>query len=257
MIGRQVPASRNTLLWSLAADDRAAILASSERCDLERGAVLVRKGDPIETVWFPEDAVGSIIAETTDGHRVEAGLVGRDGFLPVQFALMDAPAAQTAVVQLPGQALSIDIARLRSIMGERPAVRVALLAYIHVLAIQTAQTALSNAAYRVEQRLARWLLMCHDRVDGNELPLIHEFVSIMLGVRRASVTTALHLLEEKRLISSERACILIRDREALEKLAGASYGEPETLYESVIACPQPAVSAPNERHDVSGPHPKK
>jgi CRP-like cAMP-binding protein len=194
----------------------------------------VRKGAAIETVWFPEDAVGSIVAESPDGHRVEAGLVGREGFLPVQVALIDAPAAQTAMVQLPGHALSIDAERLRSLITERPSIRDALLAYVHVLSVQTAETALCNAAYRVEQRLARWLLMCHDRVHGNELPLIHEFVSIMLGVRRASVTTALHLLEEKRLISSERGCILIRDREALEKLAGASYGAPESLYESVM-----------------------
>ena len=175
-----------------------------------------------------------VIFEPLPGHRVEAGLVGREGFLPVQVALIDAPAAQTAMVQLPGHALSIDAERLRSLITERPSIRDALLAYVHVLSVQTAQTALCNAAYRVEQRLARWLLMCHDRVHGNELPLIHEFVSIMLGVRRASVTTALHLLEEKRLISSERGCILIRDREALEKLAGASYGAPESLYESVM-----------------------
>ena len=234
MTDRPSPASRNALIQSLESNDRAALLASVERCELERGTTLVRKGDPIETIWFPEGAVGSIIAESTDGHRVEAGLVGRDGFLPVQVAVIDAPAAQTTIVQLPGQASSIEVARLTSIMRERPAVRDALLAYVHVLTIQTAQTALCNAIYQVEQRLARWLLMCHDRVDGNELPLIHEFVSIMLGVRRATVTTALHLLEEKRLVASERACILIRDRVALEKLAGASYGEPEDLYQRLI-----------------------
>jgi CRP-like cAMP-binding protein len=95
-------------------------------------------------------------------------------------------------------------------------------------------TVLANAHYPVDERLARWLLMCHDRWDGDVLPLTHEFMAVMLAVRRPSVTTALHVLEGNRFIRAERGCVTIRDRSALEEFAGDSYGPPEREYERLI-----------------------
>ncbi|MEW4447409.1 Crp/Fnr family transcriptional regulator [Qipengyuania sp. JC766] len=226
--------TRNILLQSLNPTARDALLHLATRHQLNRHQVLASPGECLDAVWFPETAIGSIIAETTDGQRIEAGLVGRDGFLPVQFALSDTQIAHLTVVQIPGIALSIAADPLRGLMKKCPDLREALLSFAHVHSFQTAQTALCNAAYRVEQRLARWLLMCHDRVDWNELPLVHEFISVMLGVRRASVTDALHVLEERQLVISERGCIVIRDRAALEDFAGPSYGEPEKLYRKLF-----------------------
>ena len=226
--------TRNLLLQSLAPAVRDAVLDLATRHELTRHRSLSSPGDRVDNVWFPETAIGSIVAETSDGERIEAGLVGRDGFLPVQFALSDTRIAHLIVVQIPGTALALEADSARTLMENFPDLREAFLSFAHVHSFQTAQTALCNVAYRIEQRLARWLLMCHDRVDWNELPLVHEFISVMLGVRRASVTDALHVLEERQLIMSERGCIVIRDRAALEDVAGPSYGEPEKLYRKVF-----------------------
>ena len=109
-----------------------------------------------------------------------------------------------------------------------------LLKYAHVFAIQTAHTAISNARARLGERLARWLLMAHDRVKSDLLPLTHEFLALMLGVRRAGVTEALHLLEGKALIRPARGAITVLDRKGLERTAGTFYGVPETEFRRLV-----------------------
>lgn len=106
--------------------------------------------------------------------------------------------------------------------------------YIHAFGTQTSHTALSNAKHTIEERLARWLLMGHDRIDGDEIGLTHEFLALMLAVRRPSVTTALHILEGMRLVRNTRGCVVIRDRAGLEALAADAYGIPEAEYERII-----------------------
>jgi CRP-like cAMP-binding protein len=112
-------------------------------------------------------------------------------------------------------------------MQETPSLRVSLLRFVQAFIVQTAHTAAANARAKVEERLARWLLMAHDRVDGDVLPLTHEFLSLMLGVRRPGGTVAFHLLEQKGLVSTKRALIAIDDRAGLEQLAHGFYGVPE------------------------------
>jgi CRP-like cAMP-binding protein len=109
-----------------------------------------------------------------------------------------------------------------------------LMKYMQTLSTQTSYTALSNAVHHVDERLARWLLMCHDRVDGDEFALTHEFLSLMLAVRRPSVTTALHVLEGNGFIRSVRGYITILDRAALETFAADAYGRPEEEYRRLI-----------------------
>jgi CRP-like cAMP-binding protein len=108
------------------------------------------------------------------------------------------------------------------------------LRFAQVQGVQTAFTALSNAVHPINERLARWLLMCHDRHDSDEIPLTHEFLSLMLAVRRPSVTTALHVLEGNRFIRAERGHVTIRNRTALEEFAGDGYGKPEAEYRRLI-----------------------
>jgi CRP-like cAMP-binding protein len=98
------------------------------------------------------------------------------------------------------------------------------------MSVQTSGTAFANAEHTVETRLARWLLMCHDRVDGDDIPITHEFMAMMLGVRRAGVTTAMHILQATGLIVAKRGVITVLDRERLEELADNAYGLPETEY---------------------------
>jgi CRP-like cAMP-binding protein len=122
-------------------------------------------------------------------------------------------------------------------MEASPSLKALLLRWVQVLMIQTAQSALANGRYTIQERLARWLLMCHDRLDGDDLPLTHEFLSLMLGVRRSGVTEALHVLEGVKIVRTSRGRIHILDREKLEEIAGDCYGLSEAEYAKLIGLP--------------------
>ncbi|MGH1570644.1 Crp/Fnr family transcriptional regulator [Methylobacterium sp. P31] len=118
-----------------------------------------------------------------------------------------------------------------------------ILRYVQTEIVQARQTAYVNATFTIETRLARWLLMCHDRVDGDDLPLKHEFLSLMLGVQRSGVTLALQNLEGSRCIRGRRGRIEVLDRKQLRQAAGASYGTAEAEYARLIAGPDRAAAA--------------
>jgi CRP-like cAMP-binding protein len=130
-------------------------------------------------------------------------------------------------MQAAGSALRIGVPDLREAMDASTSMRVQFLKYAQAFMIQTAHTAIANGRANVTQRLARWILMSHDRLAGNRLPLTHEFLSLMLGVRRAGVTEAVHTLVGKKLVSAQRGSITVLDRKGLEKIAGGYYGLPE------------------------------
>jgi CRP-like cAMP-binding protein len=138
-----------------------------------------------------------------------------------------------------GPSLRIPVAKLRAAIDERPTLHQHLLRYVHLFNVQIAHTGLSHAGlshggYTVATRLARWLLMCHDRLDGDDLPLVHEFIALMLGVRRPGVTEHLNLLEGVKAIRAKRGLITVLDRGKLEEAAGDSYGVPEAEYEKLV-----------------------
>jgi CRP-like cAMP-binding protein len=124
---------------------------------------------------------------------------------------------------------------LTRILDKNAALRRSLLRYCHTFLVQTANTAFVNGSRRLDERLARWLLMAHDRIGRDELPLTHEFLGIMLGVRRAGVTVGLRQLEDRGLIVTQRGQVTINDRSGLETLAASAYGLPEAEYERVFA----------------------
>ena len=132
--------------------------------------------------------------------------------------------------QVPGSALRLGVDDLRTAIRTSPSLHQHLLRYAEAFNVQVAYTALSHGSYTIEERLARWLLMCHDRVDGDDLPLVHEFLSMMLGVRRSGVTIAVQTLEGTGVIKATRGHIIVRDRARLEEAAGGSYGVPEAEY---------------------------
>jgi CRP-like cAMP-binding protein len=132
--------------------------------------------------------------------------------------------------QVPGSALRMAADDLRTAIRNSRSLHEHLLRYAEAFNVQVAYTALSHGSYTIEERLARWLLMCHDRVDGDDLPLVHEFLSMMLGVRRSGVTIAVQTLEATGLIQAKRGHIIVRDRARLEEAAGGSYGVPEQEY---------------------------
>jgi CRP-like cAMP-binding protein len=137
-------------------------------------------------------------------------------------------------MQVPGQAIRIEADDLRTALDTSPSLRRLLLLYSQAQAVQISYTALANGRFTIDERLARWLLMCHDRIDGDAFPITHEFLALMLGIRRAGVTTALQALETSRVIKAGRGRIEILDRDELRAGAGDCYGAPEAEYERLI-----------------------
>jgi CRP-like cAMP-binding protein len=222
----------NGLLARIDPDDLAALSAHLERVDLDQGQFLFHAHEVIEHVYFLLNGLSSEIAGLR-GKEVEVGCVGAEGLSGVPALLGVDSSPHHAFMQVGGRALRIRSDALRDLMDRRPRLRWFLLRFAHVFMMQIAATSLANGRFNVEQRLARWLLMSQDRL-GDRLPLTHDFFALMLGVRRPSVTDALHLLEGKRLIQSSRRLVTIRDRAGLENLAGASYGMPEMEYRRIV-----------------------
>jgi hypothetical protein len=168
------------------------------------------------------------------GQKLEIGIYGRDGFGPTSLPLGADQTPYQHLIQVEGSGFRISRRALLDAIEECPSLRKHLLHYCEFAAIQAGFTALSNSSGLIGERLARWLLMYHDRVDGDDLALTHDFLSVMLGVRRSSVTDAIHVLEGDLIIKATRANIRIRDRERLEQTAGDNYGPVEAAYERLI-----------------------
>jgi CRP-like cAMP-binding protein len=229
MSAPQQSALRNQLLARLAPEDFAPLQGLLEPVELELRRVLIEPNRPIEHVYFHERGYTSI---TTDGHgsKIELGLIGREGMVGVPVALGVRTTPLEFFIQLAGDGLRMTSHDLEEVIDERPSLHRVLLRYAQVMSVQTSGTAFANAEHTVETRLARWLLMCHDRVDGDDIPITHEFMAMMLGVRRAGVTTAMHILQGNGLIVAKRGVITVLDRERLEELADNAYGLPEAEY---------------------------
>src|SRR5260221_458697 len=150
-----------------------------------------------------ESGFASVVA-TSRQKSVEVGLIGREGMSGVTIVLGNHRSPHYTYIQAAGSAQRISIVRLRKAMKASDTMQQSFLKFAQVFMIQTAHTAIANARAKIEQRLARWILMAHDRIEAAYLPLTHEFLSLMLGVRRAGVTEALHILEGRKLIKSSR-----------------------------------------------------
>ncbi len=227
----------NRLLAKLCPEDFDLLQPYLEPVTLNRGDVLITPHQPIEHIYFLEAGITSIIANTAGGRRIEIGLTGRDGLAgtPVLLGVDSTP--HETFMQIAGSGLRIGTQKLREAIQQSSSLHALLLRYVQAFTIQTSHTALSNGSHKIEERLARWLLMCHDRLDGNDLPLKHEFIALMLGVRRAGVTEALNILGERGIIQASRGNIVIVDRARLEETAGDRYVVPEAEYHRLIGSP--------------------
>jgi CRP-like cAMP-binding protein len=225
---------RNRLLALLSGNDYALLRPHLELRDLPRNAILLDSNQTQEHVYFLESGLASQIASGEGKRKLEVGIYGRDGVGPTAAVLGVDRDPHLHIMQVMGAGYRLSIEKLGEAMGESSSVRALLLRYVQIFMIQMGHTALSNNSLLIEQRLARWLAMCHDRLDGNELPLTHEFLGIMIGVRRASVTEAIQILQDKEIISARRGAIEVLDRAKLEATAAESYGVPEAEYRRII-----------------------
>lgn len=226
--------TRNKLLAMLPAADHDEVAPELEFLALPQGTPLATAGEPIDYIYFLISGIGSIVVETPEGHRTEAGLFGFDGYVPTS-AVADVEISPHHVgIQIEAEAYRMSFASFRRCMESNRNFSKVMVRSMEAFAVQLSYTVASNAVHDVTERLARWLLMCHDRTSGNELPLTHEFLALMLAVRRPSVTTSLHILEGNGFIKAERGNIIVRNRTALEEFAHDAYGKPEEAYRRLM-----------------------
>jgi len=226
------PTVSNRLLLSLSKADRA-LLSTLEGVALAVRQPIEIANTPIPHVYFPDSGIISIVAKSADD-QIEAGVVGREGMSGTAIVMGNHRSPNDAYVQVAGFAHRIPANDLRMALEESASMRQLMARYAQVFMVQVAQTALANGRAKIEERLARWLLMAHDRLDGDDVNLTHEFIATMLGVRRPGVTDALHELEGKGLIRSNRGANTIIDRKGLLAVAGSAYGVPEAEYERLL-----------------------
>jgi len=225
--------SPNRLLASLSTDDLDLLESHLESADLPVRKKLETPNRRIEVVYFPHSGFASVVAILAK-KQIEVGLIGREGMTGLAIVLGDHRSPHSTFIQAAGEGQCIRAADLRNAMRESPSLRDSLLKYVQAFGIQATHTAACNAQSRLDQRLARWLLMAQDRMLGKMLPLTHEFLSIMLGVRRAGVTDALNALQRQGLVTCVRGGVTVKNRRAMERRAGDSYGVPEAEYRRLI-----------------------
>src|SRR4051795_13154921 len=224
---------RNRLLAALTPDTFWLLQPHLEPVPLELRQWVIETQQPIQHVYFPEDSIISILADTAEG-RIEVGMVGPEGMAGVPVVLGIDHSPYGYMVQAEGEALRIPAQDLRTAMRHSPPLHAGFLRYAHALMVQTAQTAYANAGFTIEARLARWVLMTDDRLEREDLPLTHDFLAIMLGVRRPGVTLAMQALESNGLIRASYGSITVLDRAGLEALAKDAYGLAEAEYARVM-----------------------
>lgn len=224
----------NHLLNAFGAETLAFLAARAEFVPLTSRSVLVEAGSSTEWLYFVEDGLISLVSEYEPGRLIEVGMVGREGLFDPGYILHDDIAAFTGTVQAEGNAYRLPKTVFRQAMDSDRACNDLALKFARAFDLQIASTASANGRALLEERLARWLLMVHDRLDSQIFHITHEFLSQMLCTRRPGVTVALHLLEGKGLIAATRGQIEIRDRDGLIAEANGAYGTAEAHYARLL-----------------------
>jgi len=224
---------RNRLLAALSPPDLNLLRPYLTPVLLKLRQELEKPNRRINDVYFVEAGIASVVA-VQHGKLVEVGLIGCEGMTGTSVVLGGQSSPHSTYLQVAGNGQHISADALCKVLEASRTLHVMLLKYMQAFMVQTAHTAIANAQANVEQRLARWILMAHDRVSGNILLLTHEFLSLMLAVRRAGVTEALQNLSKQRLIKTSRGEIIVLNRKGIERAAGALYGVPEAEYRRLI-----------------------
>jgi CRP-like cAMP-binding protein len=234
------PPIPNLFLASLPEDDFEALRPHFEKLRLPSRQILHEMGAPIEHCYFTDCGMTSLLIRLEDGAMIEAGVVGKEGFAGGP-ALMgfEGSSPYTSMIQMPGVGLRMPSDVLRTEMLRRPTLLDRVHRFTQALNSQISHTAACNAHHNIQERLARWLLMAHDRADSAALPLTQEFISMMLAVRRPGVTVAARSLQATGAINYERGRIIVLDRERLEEASCECYAVVREHYRRVLAWPGP------------------
>jgi CRP-like cAMP-binding protein len=220
----------NSLIASLSARDQIAVLKSSEEVDLTLSNVLCEPGAPIRHVYFPITGYISLITPKDVVDSLEVGLIGREGVFGITVLLDVNDSPLLALVQGGGVALRMTTPAFRKVVAESAPFRRILNRYLYVLMAQLAQSAACGRFHLLDARLARWLLMTHDRAGSQSFSLTHQFRAFMLGVRRSGVSVAAERLQDMNLIRYNRGRVEVLDRKGLEAISCPCYASQLKIY---------------------------
>tara|TARA_R110002020_G_scaffold10961_18_gene41650 strand:+ start:3725 stop:4435 length:711 start_codon:yes stop_codon:yes gene_type:complete len=224
-LDQHVPPFRNHLLGALSPSDRL-LLGPLEPVDLPLRCTLELPDTPIDAVYFIEQGVASVVSQTAGRREIEVGLIGPEGMSGISLLGADDRSPFETFMQVEGSGFRMPAGQLVTAMGQSDTLNRALMRYARAFHIQVAATSVSNGYAKLEQRLARWLLMVADRV-GDSFHITHAFLATMLAVRRAGVTLALQVLEGRGLIRSSRGNVIILNRAGLIAASNGAYGLAE------------------------------
>jgi CRP-like cAMP-binding protein len=225
----------NRLLDALAPAGRAEILHESPLIPLERSKILAAMGERSDKIYFPVDGVISIMTLADDGVWVESATIGNEGMLGIAVFLgTETWGNSEAIVQVPGSAHAMLADRFRAALASRGKLHELVAGYAQALFAQISQSVVCNGRHSIEQRAARWLLQTSDRMRSERFDLTQEYLAVMLGVRRPSVSVAAQALQEAGLITYSRGSITILDRPGLERVSCGCYDAVRAEYERLV-----------------------
>ena len=216
-------AVKNVLLLSIPDDEFDLLRPHIEYVDLPHHYILHEQGEKLNFAYFPNEGMVSLVVSSVDGRSVEVGIMGKEGMVGTPLAVGMRLGPYRAIMQIPGNATRINADMLQEVLPMAPSLQMELSRYVLMQGLQMAQVAACNRLHEVEQRLARWLLMCQDRVGSDILPVTHEFLAQMLGSGRPSVSLAAGILQKAGYIENLRGNVKILDRKKLESAACECY----------------------------------
>lgn len=234
MVLSQSAPIRNRLLASLPPDVMAQLLPKLSQVTLTMRQELYTPIGAITAAYFPEAGMISLVSNLDDGMQAEVGIIGREGMLGTSLLSGVDTSFINAMVQISGTALRMGITEFRHELETNVPFRAILLRYNEALQAQIMQTAACNGRHELEQRLARWLLMAHDRVDREELSLTQEFMAMMLGVHRPSITVTAGILQRAGLIRYSGGRVTVLDRSSLEAASCECYGVVKRRFTALL-----------------------
>jgi CRP-like cAMP-binding protein len=233
---------RNRLLELLPASDFDRLRPHLHDVSLDYRFELYGAGKPIPFVYFPVTGVASIVNTMMDGSAAEVGTVGNEGMVGLPVILGDTVAPNDVYVQVPGTGLRMPANVFRETLEGSSTMRTVMLHYVHALFNQIAQSAACNNFHTIEQRCCRWLLMTHDRVHSDQFTLTQEFLGMMLGVRRTSITLTANQLKRRGLIKYSRGHVTVLDRPGLERGSCECYAVSKREFDRLLGPPQRAIA---------------
>ena len=207
---------KNLLLDKLPQEEFQSLEPHLSRVDLHRGETIISPDTPIAYIYFPANALLSLVTVLNDGSTIESGTIGREGMSGIPVILGATQTTMETVAQVPGEAFKIRAEKLKQSYQQQGQLYRLLNRYMHTVMVVASQSAACNARHDLSQRFCRWLLMSSDGVGSDEVNLTHDYLSVMLGVRRAGVTEAALRFQEHRAIEYKRGWIKIIDRGFLE-----------------------------------------